>query len=332
MQRKMVLTLSLLLVCSWSLVSCETNDEDAPDSGQPDGGDTDSGGETDPLSSLFVSTTWLNENLQAADLVLVDARGTDFFDLGHIPGAQVVSFVEFSTPMTDPIVPGWANLIPPDELSTKLQTMGIDATKRVVVYADNSANDPARFGQDGRVVWALRMAGLTNSFMLDGGYPKWVADGLTTTTDATPAPAPSSFNVTSYDPTLTVTTEYLNTNSAAMKLIDSRTAEEYHGAILYGEARGGHLPGAISFHYVQVLNADNTTKTAAEITALLTPLGIATTDDIAVYCTSGIRSAHLTLVMQALGFSNAKNYDDSFKVWAQDPTLPLEEETFPDPD
>ena len=45
---------------------------------------------------------------------------------------------------------------------------------------------------------------------------------------------------------------------------------------------------------------------------------------IVTYCTAGIRSAHMALVLRMTGFANARNYDASFYEWAGMKDLPLE--------
>ena len=39
-------------------------------------------------------------------------------------------------------------------------------------------------------------------------------------------------------------------------------------------------------------------------------------DEIVTYCTAGIRSAHMQIVLDMLGYKDAKNYDQSFNAWA----------------
>ncbi len=303
-----------LLVLVSLFTSCETVSSNVP---------------TDPIEDLIVDASWLNSNLSNSNLVLIDARGfppknDSIYKAGHIKGAINATYTTFMRAFSSPKVPGWGNILPADSLSPKLATLGLDASKTIVVYGDNDATDPARFGQEGRLVWTFWMAGLTNAKMLDGGFRNWVAQGYPTETTVN-TPIPSTFSVASLDQSFTTTTAYVKNHlNSSTVIIDSRTKDEYDGVPMWNAPRDGHYPGAIHFFFANVLNSDNTFKTGDAIEALLTASGIKKTDDIVIYCTSGIRSAHLTMVMRILGYTNAKNHDDSFMVWASDPTLPLE--------
>jgi len=107
-------------------------------------------------------------------------------------------------------------------------------------------------------------------------------------------------------------------------IIDVREKKEYEGATDFGEARGGHLPGAVNLTFNQFLNEDGTLKTATQIKAILDTNGINADDDIVTYCTAGIRSAHMQIVLTMLGYENVRNYDASFHEWAGNPELLLE--------
>ncbi|MPM32315.1 Sulfur carrier protein TtuD [bioreactor metagenome] len=67
-----------------------------------------------------------------------------------------------------------------------------------------------------------------------------------------------------------------------------------------------------------MLNSNGTVKSQKDIEALLTSKGISKEDEIATYCTKGIRSAHMSLILNMAGYTKAKNYDASFYEWAGD--------------
>ena len=94
-----------------------------------------------------------------------------------------------------------------------------------------------------------------------------------------------------------------------------RDDKEYDGKAAYGEAKGGHLPGAIHIKYTDLFNSDSTLKSNEELTAMFEEAGLTTEDHIVTYCTAGIRSAYMQLVMEMCGFENSENYDESFYRW-----------------
>ena len=269
--------------------------------------------------SFVVSAKWLSDHLEDENILIVDARGQDAYDQGHIPGAIVVAWGEFTDMSGSAGDEGWGTLLDPTKLSTAMAAKGFDTGKTIVVYANN----PNGWGEDGRIVWMLRMAGLQDSKMLDGGFSYWNDSDYAVTKDTTD-PTTSDFTVTNLDANYTITTMELNDTLDSLKVLDSRTKEEYDGATNYGEKRGGHIPGAISFPFANVLNDDGTFKNQTGLEAVFTAANLTKDDDIVSYCTAGIRSAHLSLVLRMAGYANSMNYDASFYEWAENDNLTVE--------
>ncbi|NLA70171.1 MAG: sulfurtransferase, partial [Clostridiales bacterium] len=91
--------------------------------------------------------------------------------------------------------------------------------------------------------------------------------------------------------------------------------DEYDGATDYGEAKGGRLPGAIHIKYTDLFEENGTLKSNDDITKMFTDAGLSEDDQIVTYCTAGIRSAYMQLIMSDCGFKNVKNYDESYYRW-----------------
>ena len=51
------------------------------------------------------------------------------------------------------------------------------------------------------------------------------------------------------------------------------------------------------------------------LTKMFEDAGLSKEDHIITYCTGGIRSAYMQLVMEMCGFENSENYDESFYRW-----------------
>ncbi len=169
----------------------------------------------------------------------------------------------------------------------------------------------------------LRRAGFENAKMLDGGYDYWTANGYETSKDKV-NPVVGRVEVETLDNKTNISTEELNSKLNEVVIIDVRDKSEYEGATKYGEARGGHLPGAINITFNEFLNKDGTLKTAQEIQIILDDNGIKKDDEIVTYCTAGIRSAHMQIVLHMMGYENVKNYDASFYAWAGNEDLEVE--------
>jgi thiosulfate/3-mercaptopyruvate sulfurtransferase len=253
-------------------------------------------------------------------VIVWDARADKEYNAGHIKGAINAPWQMFAgVTAGNPGDKGWGTLLPADKIADQLGKLGIDTTKEIVVYAD-----PNGWGEDGRIVWMLRMAGISNSKMLDGGWPAWQAADNETSTEAVKL-SPTKATIASLDEALNTTTDAIKSNTGKIKVVDARSEKEFTGATDFGEARGGHLPGAINIPFKEVFNNDGTVKSESDLKALFEKAGLKQDDEIVSYCTKGIRSAYLTMLLQMTGFKNAKNYDASFYEWAGDKALTVEE-------
>lgn len=274
------------------------------------------------LWSLAASAgTWISaaELAELSDLVIVDARGAKEYAEGHLPGAVNAPWQTLSDMSGKPGEPGWGEALPPEKLAAAIGRLGISNGSRVVVYSAS----PSGWGEDGRVAWTLRLAGLQDVSILDGGIEAWRQSGGEITTRIT-KPEPADFILHSLDESLTADKQAVKAAIGSARIVDSRMPEEYAGAQKYGEARGGHLPGAVNIPWTQVFGENGRIRDAAELVRHMREAGISPGDDIIAYCTAGIRSAHLVMALREAGFSRARNYDASFHEWAGDPSLPLE--------
>ncbi|WP_416148635.1 sulfurtransferase [Salipaludibacillus sp. HK11] len=265
-----------------------------------------------------VDVDWLENEMEDENLLILDARGADDYEAGHIPSAINTPWQQFAHMGDEPGTENWGVLLTEEELSERLSEIGISDDRQIVIYTD-----PNGWGEDGRIMWMLDMIGLTDVKMLDGGWTAWeTADGEVS--DVPTKSTPSDFEVTSMDHSSFATTEYLAENMDDLKIIDTRSLTEYEGATDFGERRGGHIPGASHLYFKEFFNDDSTLKSEEEMVEIMDELGIAKDDTIVTYCTAGIRSAHMTMLLKMAGYENVMNYDASIYEWAGNEDLPLE--------
>jgi len=268
-------------------------------------------------NDLLVSVDWLKKHLNDENLLVIDARGDEAYSKGHIKGAILATWQAFSK-MDAPKGKGFTTLLDSENLSKKFQEFGIDNKKTIVVYSN-----PDGWGEDGRIVWMLRMAGLSNTKMLDGGWPLWEKSKGEINKNKESAKA-SDFVISKMDKDMLITTEEIVANRGDLKIIDTRSSAEWLGATLYGESRGGHIKDALHIEWSDLFNGDETVKSQQQIETLMKENGISKDDKIVCYCTAGIRSAYMTLILRMAGYSNAKNYAASIYEWSARPNLPMD--------
>lgn len=259
----------------------------------------------------IVSAQYVLDNLANENVLLVDARGEDAAKAGTVEGAIAVIWQMFADVASgvagDPM---WGTILEPEALSAALSATGIAPEKEIILFAAAQNG----WGDDGRILWELVAAGFPNVKMVDGGYDALVAAGTPIVKGAA-AYTPAEVTVESIDMTHVINTDELVADYDSFKIIDVRSDDEYNGGNAYGEAKGGRLPGAIHLRYTDLFNADCTLKSNEEIVALAEAAGLAKDDKIVTYCTAGIRSAYMQLVLEMCGYENTWNYDESYYRW-----------------
>ena len=257
----------------------------------------------------MVNAEYVKEHLD--DIVLIDARGDEAAAKGTIKGAIPVMW-QFLATCEDGVAgdENWGCILDLKRLNERLGAKGIAQDKEIVLFAAGAEG----WGDDGRIAWELLAAGYENVKMVDGGFAALEAAGLETEKGGA-KPEAVEVKVEAIDNTHNINTADLKANYDDYKVVDVRADEEWEGKTLYGEAKGGHLPKAIHIRFTDLFNEDGTLKPNAEITKMFEDAGITKEDKIVTYCTAGIRSAYMQLVLEMCGFENTQNYDESFYRW-----------------
>ncbi len=276
-------------------------------------------------------TSWVVNASEGRQLIdkgatLLDARGKGQGKL-QLQGALPVRWDQF-TPK-DPVTRG--TLLGDDRvLEQVLRSLGISNQTPVVVFG----NPPQGWGEAGRIVWMLRSLGHQQAVFVDGGIESLKAAGVETARQKTvgqllhsAARQPGDFVVQrtdAWDMTRAQLQAQLESDNPPI-LIDTREPREYRGKTPYGEQRGGHVPGAINLYFKDLLAADGRLLPESELREQLAAIGITPDKTIVAYCTGGIRSGWLTVVLTDLGYS-VKNYAGSMWEWSAGPgdRYPLE--------
>ena len=273
---------------------------------------------------VLVSTEWLAEHLQDADLRIVESNeDVLLYDTGHIPGAVHIDWRE---DLQDPLVRDYISTAAFAKLCAR---NGIAPGTTVVFYGDKS-NWWACYA-----LWAFRLFGHDKVKILNGGRDKWIAEKRPLTKDR------PSYHAVDYPEPLSrkddVIRAFYDDTIAHMKaqkpMIDVRSPGEFKGEITHmpeypqeGVLRGGHVPGAKSVPWKTAVNDDGTFKSATELRKIYTEqCGLKHDDDIIAYCRIGERSSHTWFVLNyLLGYTNVRNYDGSWTEWGNKVRAPIE--------
>jgi thiosulfate/3-mercaptopyruvate sulfurtransferase len=112
-------------------------------------------------------------------------------------------------------------------------------------------------------------------------------------------------------------------SSGSALFLDVRSREEFEGAHLFGEARGGHITGARWAGWEELQGAPGWPLEAGAWRKQVEATEAGATAPLAVYCTGGIRSGFVTFALRAMGVE-ARNFEGSMWAWSADSKLPME--------
>ncbi|MCZ8140641.1 MAG: rhodanese-like domain-containing protein [Acetobacteraceae bacterium] len=269
----------------------------------------------------LVSTEWLAGALGAPDLTVFDATkylpnepfdGLTKYREAHIQSARffdidVVADPDTNLPHMAPTAGRFARL---------MGEMGISNATRVIFYDQKGLQSSARGW------WLMKLFGHEKAAVLDGGLPKWLAEGRATESgDAKPA-APSN-----YTPDFRADlvkgigdVKRIVAHGGAL-ILDARAKGRFDGTA--SEPRpglpSGHMPGAQSVPFNELLNADFTMKDAAALRARFAAAGADGAKPIVTSCGTGVTACILALGLKQAGLGDAAIYDGSWTEWAGRP-------------
>ena len=271
---------------------------------------------TDDDPRTLVSTAWLEAHLKDPDLRVLDASwflpdaGRDAkaeYMRAHIPGARFFDIDEIADKRS-----GLPHMAPPPEMFiSRMRAIGVGDGHQVVVY------DAAGLFSAARVWWTFRLMGKLDVAVLDGGFPKWQAEGRPTE-DMPPVVRDRHITVQRQAHLVKDVTQV----AAAAKLgghaiIDARSAARFKGEEPEPRPglRSGHIPGAKNVPFRSLLHDDGTMKSVAVLREVFADAGVDLAKPAITSCGSGVTAAILSLALERIGKRDHALYDGSWAEW-----------------
>ena len=285
-------------------------------------GEQDDATAADPGFESFIDIERLEELQQqhGDKLVLVDARDPEEYAEGHLPGAVNLPGRDLRTP---PVGAGQGDSqyifrTPEGSVDIKryeklLGEAGLTRDLIVVVYGNHAGQ------RDGSIpAMILDWLGQETVYFLDGvGYDEWVAAGRPSETAAVTRPPAEYVAAPAAEPfvwNLEDVQAHLTTGDVLF--YDTRSIDEYTGADLRDNARGGHIPGAVWADYALFLDENKRLKPRAEIERIMKQQGLpeakAAGKPIVMYCQTSTRVSLPYLLLHDMGYDNVAIYDASW--------------------
>ena len=274
-------------------------------------------------SRWLVSTDQLAEKMKDGNVAAVDGswylpqhnrQGFEEYLAHHIPGAVFFDIDEISDHSSQ-----LPHMLPPaPTFELHMTRLGIANDMDVVVY------DGMGLFSAPRVWWTMRVFGMKNVCILDGGFPKWMKEGRPVE-KGMPKILPSDF-AAKFDASLVAdygrVAETLSDHSA--QVIDSRPAARFRGEA--PEPRegvaSGHMPGSLNLPASDVVE-NGALASNEKIEAAVKKAGVDLSQPVITSCGSGVSAALLWFALDSIGKPPQALYDGSWTDWGTREDAPV---------
>ena len=270
----------------------------------------------------LVSVSWLSQNLNAPNLVVLDVSLES--NIANIkvefPGIQIkgARYFDLKRNFSD-LESRLPNTLPnPKYFSLACRNLGINNNSTIVVY------DNIGVYASPRVWWMFKSMGHKNIAVLDGGLPSWKNKNYPTESIQNRVQPEGDFKV-KFNPNLLKKAFQIKENLTSKEaiLVDARSNRRFCGLIpeTRENLKSGHIPNAINLPFLEVLK-DGKFLSTNEISAIFKKLKIDKRPKIFT-CGSGLTACILILASTLISEDKHFLYDGSWSEWGQLEGVPI---------
>lgn len=267
------------------------------------------------INDSLVSVQWLAENLNAENLVILDASmppvtGTDHKAKrekpAYIPGARRF---DFDTEIRDK-TSHLPHMMPsPKMFAKEAQKLGVSTDTAIVVY------DRVGIYSSPRAWWMFRAMGHTQVAVLDGGLPAWIKAGYETVQKLAKLPKIHGDFVSQPQDELfsDAADVFIALHESDFAVLDARSAGRFEGVEPEPRPglRPGHMPNAVNIPFTSVLE-DGRMLSKTKLRSIFDKYK----DKKMIFsCGSGVTACILALAADQAEYRNLSVYDGSWSEW-----------------
>ncbi len=266
------------------------------------------------MNDPMVSTDWLADHLTDPHVKPIDATwfmpgdprdAKAMFEAAHIPGA-VFFDLDAMSDLSSTLPHMLADAA---TFAIRAGVLGLGRNDTIVVYDGHGLFSAAR------AWWNFRVMSHNKVYVLDGGIPRWMAEGRPLKT-GTPRPKLSPFDA-KLDPALVRDIQQVSTllQSGTEQVVDVRALTRFEGTAPEPRpgVRSGHMPGAKNLPFTELIT-NGALRPRDDLLAILRNSGIDPGRPLTATCGTGVTASVLALAMARVGHAAAV-YDGSWTEW-----------------
>jgi thiosulfate/3-mercaptopyruvate sulfurtransferase len=267
------------------------------------------------INDSLVSVQWLAENLNAENLVILDAsmppvtaadNNKEQKDPSYIPGARRFDFDKEIRDKESHL----PHMMPSPEMFTdEAQKLGINKDSAIVVY------DDAGIYASPRAWWMFRAMGHSQVAVLDGGLPAWIKAGFATVPNLEEFPKKRGDFVSKPQDELfsDAADVFIALHDRNFVVLDARSEGRFKGVEPEPRPglRLGHMPHSVNIPFTRVLE-DGRLASKTKLRSIFEQYK----DKKMIFsCGSGVTASILALAADQAEFKDLSVYDGSWSEW-----------------